>query len=164
MEILILNNFEYKNQPRVELPSNISYFKMKLLVFIFIAMNAVAGLSYKLMSKHTAQRRMDLMNQIMKQNSKHRSSKTQKRKRNRRNNDSNELAEYHVVREECKIKLNDDGRRALECTKNNQPPWNSIGLLAPIHDAVKWLNVHSSDQHEMTGTDNYRQMVRVKMS
>ena len=42
--------------------------------------------------------------------------------------------------------------RALECTKTNRAPWNSIGLLTPIHDAVKWLNVHSSDQHEMTGT------------
>ena len=143
---------------------------MKLLAFIFIiiSMNAVAGLSYKLMSKRTAQRRMNLMNRVIKQNSKHGASKTGpgipikniKRKRNRRNDDSKELAEYHVVREECKIKLNDDGRRALECTKTNRAPWNSIGLLTPIHDAVKWLNVHSSDQHEMTGTDNYRQIVR----
>ena len=142
---------------------------MKLLAFICIAIsiNAVAGLSYKLMSKRTAQRRVNLMNRVVKQNSKHRSSvpkpgirKNIKQNINRRNDDSKELAEYHVVHEECKIKLNDDGRRALECTKNNRAPWNSIGLLAPIHDAVKWLNVHTSDQHEMTGTDNYRQIVR----
>lgn len=142
--------------------------KWLALICIIVSMNAVAGLSYKLMSKRTAQRRMNLMNRAIKQNSKHGASKigpgipmkNMKRKRNRQIDDSKELAEYHVVREECKIKLNDDGRRALECTKTNRAPWNSIGLLTPIHDAVKWLNVHSSDQHEMTGTDNYRQIVR----
>ena len=139
---------------------------MKLLAFIFIiSMNVVAGLSYKLMSKRTSLRRLDLMNHVIKQNSKHRSSKTGpgipiKRRINRRNDDSKELAEYHVVREECKIKLNADGRRALECIKTNRAPWNSIGLLAPIHDAVKWLNIHSSDQHEMTSTEHYRQIAQ----
>ena len=70
------------------------------------------------------------------------------------------LNKPHQDNEECKIKLNADGRRALECIKTNRAPWNSIGLLAPIHDAVKWLNIHSSDQHEMTSTDHYRQIAQ----
>ena len=80
--------------------------------------------------------------------------------KNRKPNDSKELAEYHVVREECKIKLNDDGRRVVVCTATDRAPWNSIGLLAPIHDAVKWLNVHIPDQHTTTGTAHYRKIVR----
>ena len=107
-----------------------------LMLLIFKSVN---GLSFQLMSKRTPLKRLNRVNHVLEQNSKHRV--TNKARRNKRQKfHSKELAEYHVVHEECKIKLNDDGRRALVCKETDRALWNSIGLLTPIHDAVKWLN------------------------
>ena len=109
------------------------------IFLLFLTLKLVNGLSFQLMSKRTPLKRMNHVNHVLEQNSKH--YMTNKSRSNKRQKfHSKELAEYHVVHEECKIKLNDDGRRALVCKETDRALWNSIGLLTPIHDAVKWLN------------------------
>ena len=106
---------------------------------MLFTLKSVNGLSFQLMSKRTPLRRLSHVNHVLEQNSKQRV--TNKVRRNKRQKiHSKELAEYYVVHEECKIKLNDDGRRAVVCTETDRATWNSIGLLTPIHDAVQWLN------------------------
>ena len=65
-----------------------------------------------------------------------------------------QLAEYHVVDEECKIILNNEGRRILKCI-DTAPDKNDFGLLEPIHDAAKWLQAHSPQQHNQGSSINF---------
>ena len=67
-----------------------------------------------------------------------------------------ELAEYHVVREECKVVINDEGRRILECIELYPMP-NDFGMFAPIHDAALWVKVHTHSDEIKSPITHYKQ-------
>ena len=124
------------------------------------------------MSKHVTTKRLHHIGQFLKRSKtkrrstrNERSSKLGSQLRNDRKvqndnsmTDSNELAEYHVVRDDCKVVVNNEGRHVLECIETERAPWH-FGLLEPIHDAAKWLEAHTPDQHYFTGADHYRKLV-----
>ena len=116
------------------------------LLSINICYNTVAALSFRTM----ATKRMQNINAAIKRS-------MNKAKRSPRKGDNakrrraalekmTELAEYHVVREECKVVVNDEGRRILNCIELYPKP-NDFGMLAPIHDAALWVKAHTHDAH-----------------
>ena len=137
---------------------NLFNFILLASTLLSISNNTVAAISFRTMGT----RRMQNINAAIKNalSKAKRSSRTAVKAKPKRAalEKMTELAEYHVVREECKVVINDKGRRILECIELYPKP-NDFGMLAPIHDAALWVRAHTHSDKINSPITQYKQHI-----